>query len=196
MSSGAPSWAVLVDEALARRIRVAEVVPGLYPLEGPANPHATPDDLAGAQSRLAHPLNVEHAHLLERINGWTGGLPDGDLLGTDDLGHGPLWQQAHEVLSMHYGIDAENRTPQTTAPALPNRDVLTPFLVSEFNDDPRVGVLDPNGVVHLFGDGSVLETWSSLREFWMGQIGMLRRRAERYEQQRETGTLPDYATQP
>lgn len=204
------SWAVLVGEALHQRIRLSEVVPGLFPLEYLPEVHATADDIADAERRLGHPLDAQHAAVLSRISGWRNGLPDGGalpegaLLSTGDLGQGTRWRRIHEILAEDYALDRECRTPDSHAPALPDPGAMYPFMYTEFNNNPHVAVVervpspdpDDGAPVHLIGEGTLLETWPTFYDFWTSQIAMLRRSADEYEQQRDAGTLPGHLATP
>lgn len=192
---------VLVGEVLRQRILLSEVVPGLYPLEIPGV-HATDEQILEAEQRLGHRLDAQHAAVLRRGNGWPEAMTDGDLLATWDLGQGPRWQRAQEILDVHYEENADLRAENAEL-ALPPRDSFYPFVLFDRDDKcvfvlDRVVVADPEdgAPVYLIGEGVVMESWPSFYDFWVSETALLRMAVERYQQQRDAGTLPDYLARP
>jgi len=67
-------------------------------------PHlgAREEQLAEAEQRLGIRLDGQHRDLLRHANGWPLFFTYTDLLGTDELGTGPLWQKGQELLELYY----------------------------------------------------------------------------------------------
>lgn len=174
-------WPVLVGEMLIRRIRLNELKPRVYPPSVPGE-RATDEQIEAARRRLGHPLDDLHRAVLLEGDGWENGFGYGDLLSTDQLGHGHRWQQAMTHLDDLY----ENLDPTQ----LPPRDGLYPVHVG----DEEIVVVDLAGPVtdgghpvHWLGHDELIQSWPNLYEYWLSALTYLQRTVDRALEQARTG---------
>jgi len=117
-----PPWPDLIAQMGTLRRQVHEVN-DIFPA---TLPHlaATEDQLAAAEARLGHPLDPQHREFLSYGNGWPDFYLGSSLLGTDELGHGPTWDDINRTLDAFYAA-----LPQP-AP-VPPRDQIYPISHAE-----------------------------------------------------------------
>ncbi|MGH3964634.1 MAG: SMI1/KNR4 family protein [Pseudonocardiaceae bacterium] len=94
-------WPELIGFSATLRQQLSELEPDLSPF---TIPHlgATEEKLAEAEQRLGVKLDDQHRDLLGHTNGWPFFFTYTDLLSTDELGTGPLWQKGQELLGLYY----------------------------------------------------------------------------------------------
>ena len=119
-------WEATVGELARLGIQRTQLDPERYPLTAP-HLRATPEQIADAERRLGITLDDQYRSLLGTGNGWPSMILDADLLSTDELGQGPLWDAAWERLDI--------LREDGPADLLPPRDELLPILVSEYQED-------------------------------------------------------------
>ena len=85
-------WDMLLGELGVVATQIAQAAPGVYPLSAPRL-GAHEESIDTAEERLGHPLDAGFRELLRHADGWPGAFLDGDVLGTRDLGTGPLWER-------------------------------------------------------------------------------------------------------
>jgi hypothetical protein len=163
----------MVGEMLRRRMILEQVsLPGEYPLQK-FGLRATDADIAAAEAQLDHPLDAQHSAILREFNGWGDAFAHADLLSTDELGQGPLWQQALTMLRGYY----------EDGPAIdfPPREAIYPFHVGEnhlFVIDMAGPITDGGHPVHWL-DGELLDTWPNAYHFWLAGFALLDRTIQR-----------------
>lgn len=117
-----PYWPDLIAEMGQLREQVSRIDDEMFPFTVP-HVAANPDQLDAAEQRLGHPLDPQHRSFLSYGNGWPDFYLGSRLLSTEELGQGPHWAEAHEVLDALYdGADLS---------VLPPRADIYPFTVSE-----------------------------------------------------------------
>lgn len=130
-----PPWPDLIAEMGLLRQRLSEVKP-LYPFTIP-HVAATEEQLASAEARLGHALDPVHRAFLSYGNGWPDFYIDSDLLGTEDLGQGPIWERLQNDLDAFY---ASLEGPYHNVPP---RDQIYPI---SFNpEEPSIFAIWTNG---------------------------------------------------
>src|SRR5690606_18653690 len=161
-------WDALIAHLASARHNLSQVAPEVYPL---TIPHlaATPDQLAAAEARLGHALDPLYRELLGYGNGWPQLVFTGDMLGTDDLGQGPRWDQGQELLDLYY----EN----CDTSQLPERDQLYPIYASQH--DLNVMALRKDGpvtdggheVIWLYTE--INGRWANSLQWWLACIEII-----------------------
>ena len=168
------SWEAWAGWMLQRRGRLAAISPNVNPLL-PFGHRPTEADLTEAEARLGHALDAQHVELLRRVNGWPNLFASGDLLGTGDLGQGARWAYAQQMITAFY--------EEGPAIGFPPRDAVYPIHLGEsdlFVIDMAGPVTDGGHPVHWL-DGSVVDTWPNVREYWRAGLRMLDIVQEYYE---------------
>jgi hypothetical protein len=94
-------WPELLGFRIIQRQQLADARPRAYPMTAP-KVAASEGQLDEAEERLGRPLDVQYRDFLAYANGWPDFNLDVALLGTDDLGQGPLWEKAQEQLELFY----------------------------------------------------------------------------------------------
>ncbi|MBO0715349.1 MAG: SMI1/KNR4 family protein [Acidimicrobiales bacterium] len=94
-------WPELIGFRIIQRQQLADARPHAYPMTAP-RVAASAGELEEAEERLGRPLDVQYREFLSYANGWPDFELDLALLGTNDLGQGPLWDKAEELLTLFY----------------------------------------------------------------------------------------------
>ena len=129
-------WDVLLGELGVVATQIAQAAPGVYPLSAPRL-GAHEESIDTAEERLGHPLDAGFRELLRHADGWPGAFFDGDVLGTRDLGTGPLWERGSLALDQFYEYGPVD--------GLPARDRLYPIFVAPHQQDVMALRLDGPG---------------------------------------------------
>lgn len=154
----AEQWSALVGELIESRMALARAGPAIYPMTLPGARPA-PDTIRSAEDRLGFTLDLQHAALLRQADGWVGAFGMGDLLSTADLGAGPRWSLAGDVLDDFYLF--------APAGTYPPRDQVYPIHTSAQDIFVvwREGALTAGGHPVLWiGDGLV-DQWVNVSDF-------------------------------
>ncbi len=158
-------WAELIGYSATLRSRLAEVDPQLSPMTMPRLA-ASEEQLAKAEQRLGTQLDAQHRALLRHGNGWPLFFTYTDLLSTDELGAGPLWDKAQELLDLFF---SEAPTPAD----FPARETLLPVAAGEDVTDVfalwTTGPQTRHGRPILWLAGEEVDRWPNMRE-WLLSI--------------------------
>lgn len=168
------SWEAWAGWMLQRRARLAAISPAVNPLL-PWGHRPTEADIAEAEARVGHSLDAQHIELLRRVNGWPNIFVGGDLLGTGDLGAGGRWCSAQRMLAAFY--------EEGPAIGFPPRAAVYPIHLGEsdlFVIDMAGPVTDGGHPVHWL-DGSVVDTWPNVREYWRAGLRLVEMEQEYFE---------------
>lgn len=154
-------WSELIGFSATLRRQLSELEPDLSPFTMPRL-GATEESLAEAGQRLGVELDGQHRDLLRHVNGWPLFFTYTDLLGTDELGAGSLWQKGRELLDLYY---LEAPVPSD----FPARYELLPIAVGEMVTDVFVlwmnGPETDGGRPVLWLAGEEVDRWSNVREW-------------------------------
>ena len=162
------SWGELVGEMLARRLRISQLAPGMFPETLPGI-RATDADVSDASRRLGFDMDSQHENVLREANGWPDVFAYGDLLATSELGAGPRWKRAEALLASYY--------EDGPATGFPPREHIYPIHVA----DNAVFVIDRSGPVTDGGQpvswlsDELLGQWPNVYEYWLAGLTMLDR---------------------
>lgn len=165
MSESAIPWPHLLGDLGRVTTQLSLLVPHIYPLSAP---HLGADEatLDATELRLGHALDPQHRELLRFGNGWPGAFLDGDVLGTEDLGQGPRWDQANAGLDLLYEYADTN--------VLPARNRLYPIFVAPHQPDIFAVRLDgpvtDGGHEVLWFANELIDRWANAHEWWLGAI--------------------------
>ncbi|UZN03052.1 hypothetical protein [Cellulomonas sp. S1-8] len=156
-------WNVLLGQLGIVTTQLAQVAPAVYPLSAPGM-GANDETLAGAERRLGHPLDPQYRQLLGYGDGWPAAFLDGDMLGTRDLGHGPLWDRGVTALDLFYESGPVDE--------LPDRAQLYPIFVAPYQQDVMAlrldGPLTNGGHEVLWFANELVDRWPNVHEWWLG----------------------------
>jgi hypothetical protein len=159
-------WDVLVGEMLARRLTLTQIEPQTFP-ESLFGVRATDADITAAERRLGHPLDAQHAAILREGDGWPNAFAFGDILSTHELGAGPRWVKAQEMLAVLY--------QDGPAVGFPARESCYPIHVSDtavFVVDLAGPVTDGGHPVHWLSS-ELLGTWENAHGYWLAGLALL-----------------------
>lgn len=166
-------WDALLAHVNVARGRLAEVAPRVYPHTLP-HVAAAPEQLGAAEARLGHPLDPLHRELLSYGNGWPHLVFAGDMLGTDDLGQGPRWRRAQELLDLYFDVCDTSE--------LPARTELYPLFVSQHETDVMVvrrdGPLTAGGHEVMWLSSEVDGRWPNTLEWLLAVIELINTSAD------------------
>lgn len=156
-------WGIAIGQMLQARIAAGEVAPRVRPMPAPG-PHASDEDIARAEHRLGFELDPQHAALLREIDGWDDVFGNGDLLATADLGAGPRWSAAQQLLDVMY--------EDGPFESFPPRDAVYPFHASELDVFViwRGGPATDQGCPVYWLHGEVVDTWSNVFGYCLAAI--------------------------
>ncbi|GGB95561.1 hypothetical protein [Cellulomonas carbonis] len=164
-----PSWADHVAALHRLTARLAEESPDEYVASRPRD-GADDAALRRAEERLGHPLDPQHAGLLRAADGWTQVVLDGDLLATDELGEGALWDRGSTLLD-----DVFLYAP---SPGLPARDALYPVFVAPYERDVvavrRDGPRTAGGHEVLWFSDELVAVWPDATQWWAALVHIAR----------------------
>lgn len=154
-------WGILLGELIESRMALAQAAPSIYPMELPgARP--SPEVVQAAESRLGFALDSQHAALLREGDGWVNAFGMGDLLSSAELGAGPRWKLANDVLDDFY----------LAAPAgtHPPREQLYPIHTSTQDVFViwRGGPVTQDGHPVLWIGGGLVDQWANVFQFCLG----------------------------
>lgn len=102
---GFPPWPDLIAAMGLLREDVSEI--GGLPATIP-HVAAAEEQLAEAERRLGHELDPQHREFLGFGDGWPDFYLGTDLLGTGDLGQGPVWEEINATLDAFYAALPEH----------------------------------------------------------------------------------------
>lgn len=162
-------WDVLLGSLGVVTTQLAQLAPAVYPLSAP---HLGADEgsIAAAERRLGHAIDPRFRELLTSADGWPGAFLDGDVLGTDDLGAGPLWATGCLALDQFYDYGPVD--------GLPERAQLYPVFVSPCQQDVMAmrcdGPLTDGGHEVLWLANEVVDRWPNAHEWWLGALEIAR----------------------
>jgi hypothetical protein len=162
-------WDVLLGELGVVATQTAQAAPGVYPLSAPRL-GAHEESIDTAEERLGHPLDAGLRELLRHADGWPGAFLDGDVLGTRDLGTGPLWERGSLALAQFYEYGPVD--------GLPARDRLYPIFVAPHQQDVMALRLDGpvTDVGHevLWFANELVDRWPDVSRWWVAGIEIAR----------------------
>ncbi|GIG41206.1 hypothetical protein [Cellulomonas phragmiteti] len=156
-------WSVMLGDLGIVTTQLAQAAPAVYPLSAPRM-GADDDALDGAESRVGYLLDRQHRELLAHADGWPGAFLDGDVLGTRDIGQGPLWDRGGTALDLFYEYGPVD--------GLPARAQLYPVFVAPHQHDVMAlrldGPLTDGGHEVLWFANELVDRWPNVREWWLG----------------------------
>lgn len=165
-----PRWSARLGDLRIITTRLTQLAPGVFPLTAP---HLGASDAAivEAEARLGAPLDAEQAALLRTADGWPDAFLDGTVLGTADLGRGPLWQRAEALLDVAYAGGP--------SPTWPDRSDLTPIFVSPFQRDVMViwrgGPVTSGSHPVLWFANDLVDRWPTVHDWWLAAVATAQR---------------------
>jgi hypothetical protein len=148
--------AQLVKQHLARVDRA-----GIWPFATP-RPPATASALVEAETRIKTALDPNYREFLAVANGWPAFYQTVDLFGSDDLGQGPAWARANQLLDSALPIRAGVR--------MIGRDQVVPIAASRDGSDVFVILREtqPGEVVWIAE--AVIQEFPTFDEFFLAMI--------------------------
>ena len=167
---GKPRWQVLLGDMIKIDMQLTQVAPTVFHLTVP-HLGASIGDIEAAEARLGHPIDAQHADLLQFANGWDDAFIDGTLLSTHDLNLGPLWAHAMQCIDVRYqdGPSAD----------WPTREHLLPVYASPYSTDVMALCMDEptsggdHPVVWL-AEGP-MSKWPNLYQWWLTMLALQQR---------------------
>lgn len=176
-TTGQPWWEASVGDLARVSVQRTQLNPRLYPLTAP-HVRATDEQVTDAETRLGTALDEQHRALLRTGNGWPDVFSFSDLLSTDELGQGPLWERANERLDVLY--------EDGDVSGWPPRDELMPFVVSPHDSDVFViwthGPTTEGGHPVLWIANELVDQWPNVYEWLLGMTELARRSRDRQAQ--------------
>lgn len=161
-------WDALIAHLGVARQKLAAASAEAFPFTVP-HLAATPAQLEAAEARLGQPLDPLYRELLSYGNGWPQLAFNGDMLGTDDLGQGPVWDRGQELLDLYF----ENCDTSD----LPPRDHLIPIYVSRHEMDVMVlsasSPVTNGGHEVIWLDTEIADRWDNVLEWWLACIELV-----------------------
>ncbi len=159
-------WGITIGQMLEARIAAGQAATYPRPMPAPGS-HASDEAITAAQDRLGFALDAQHAALLREIDGWPELLFGvGDLLPTADLGQGPRWKAANELLDIMY---QDGPTDQ-----FPPREEVYPLHAGDLDVIViwRTGPLTDDGHPVYWLAGDVVDQWPNVFGYCLGTIAL------------------------
>lgn len=154
-------WAELIGYSVELRRRLAVVDPELSPVTVPRLA-AGEAELDAAEQRLGRRLDDQHRALLRHGDGWPWIFTYTDLLGADELGAGPRWDEGQHLLDLYFAEAPVGENFPARADLLPiavGADVTDVFALWATGPRTRHG----RPVLWLAGDE--IDRWPTTREW-------------------------------
>ncbi|MGN8245780.1 SMI1/KNR4 family protein [Cellulomonas soli] len=162
---GTPWWEVMLGDMIKTGMRLTQVAPDAFPLSVP-HLGATDQSIAAAASRLGGSLDGQLEALLRLADGWEMGFQMGNLLSSEELGQGPLWDEANQWLDAFY--------EEGDSASWPPRHELVPIHASPYDTDVMAlwmgGPVTDGGHPVVYFYGEPIDQWPNLYEWWLRML--------------------------
>ena len=168
-------WPELIGYSAILREQLSKLQPEINPFTVP-HLGATGEQIRQAEARLGCPLDVQHRELLQHVNGWPLFFTHTDLLSTDELGQGPLWEKGQQMLDIFYEDGA------IPAGYLARQDLMS-IAVGEYVTDVfalwRTGPETNRGHLVLWLAGEEIQRFDNVRDWLLSVNQYLKNKIER-----------------
>lgn len=164
-------WPERIGFMAQLRMQLAQVEPVVYPMTAP-HVGAKLEQLKEAEQWLNLSLDPIYREFLTYANGWPDFFQDVRLLGTQELGRGPLWESGQQLLDTFF---EDGSVP----PDFPARTDLEPIAIGTETIDVHVlwttGPMTDGGHPILWLAGEEIDRWENFDDYFRSIYAYLER---------------------